>query len=544
MRVGFYLRLAAVFLAALAPSYLVERVTEYYFLNGSPLYGTWSPDRMELFTASIFVAAVASGLLVGKLIPAAVAYLLGIFVLVSLLFVFCDPRVCYSSGLDGLEPLRMAFFFSCIGIAGVSIGSYARMRRPPGRLAGATVDFAVFGAISFLPVIYTIAGVRIVPVVSPWAVVLLVGCLSFVVAVRSSSTRGLKAGLAVPVSAGLVVLGLSLGIARQYLGSVAPETAFLLSALIVGAAVGVLVARGRVTIVTRATGSGAILLALAVIVLLMLTAVPLDAVAGVTPQQPSLGSTTSFLHGTPVYAGGYMATGLTRPEGVSTTVNFSGTNASTIQPNNFLSAGIGIHAAGCCVDGIDYGYRFDVYLFHDGSESLVASAWQICDTVSACGGHSWTNLMLLHAEPLNSSSPSSDIHLVIQWKETTVYWSYAIGTGPAQNFTSLPATSQENAEFDAGTSLGAYFFQFGIMSAYPIGHPGWTANFECPADEVDGAWQCVPHASSLQGAQSYWKALWRWGETYNDVAATPSSEDRSVSFSFATSTMTSFQPFW
>jgi hypothetical protein len=82
------------------------------------------------------------------------------------------------------------------------------------------------------------------------------------------------------------------------------------------------------------------------------------------------------------------------------------------------------------------------------------------------------------------------------------------------------------------------------MSAYPIGHPGWNVNFECPADEVDGAWQCVANAASLQGAQSYWKALWRWGETYGRVAATPSPGSQSVSFSFATSTMPSFQTLW
>jgi hypothetical protein len=68
-----YLRLAVAFLAAVLPSYIVERITEYYFLNGSPLYGIWSPDRMELFVVFTLLAAVASGLLVGKLVPAAVA---------------------------------------------------------------------------------------------------------------------------------------------------------------------------------------------------------------------------------------------------------------------------------------------------------------------------------------------------------------------------------------------------------------------------------------------------------------------------------------
>ena len=70
------------------------------------------------------------------------------------------------------------------------------------------------------------------------------------------------------------------------------------------------------------------------------------------------------------------------------TVSFAGTNASAIEADNFLSAGMGVHSPHSCVDGIDFSYRFDAYLFHDGSERLVPTAWEVCDWNMACGGHS------------------------------------------------------------------------------------------------------------------------------------------------------------
>lgn len=94
--------------------------------------------------------------------------------------------------------------------------------------------------------------------------------------------------------------------------------------------------------------------------------------------------------GAPVYEGAYMDAAPWHALGAGVTVDFTSTNPSAIQDDNFLAAGLGIHATGCCVDGIDYSYRSDLYVFHNGSELLAASGWEACDNNAACVGHART----------------------------------------------------------------------------------------------------------------------------------------------------------
>jgi hypothetical protein len=116
--------IATAFLAML-PSYLVERMTEYYFLSSNPVFFLWSGDRALLFIISIIVGAIVAGAMVESLGKAIAAYSSGILVLLALLYVVCEPKVCYSTGMDGLEPLRVAYFFACLGIVGAAAGNAA-----------------------------------------------------------------------------------------------------------------------------------------------------------------------------------------------------------------------------------------------------------------------------------------------------------------------------------------------------------------------------------------------------------------------------------
>ena len=86
-------KLLAIVLLAVFPSYLVERVTEYYFLTSDPVFFFWSGSRAPLFIASILVGAVVAGVIVDSLGGAIVAYSSGILILLGLLYVFCDARV-------------------------------------------------------------------------------------------------------------------------------------------------------------------------------------------------------------------------------------------------------------------------------------------------------------------------------------------------------------------------------------------------------------------------------------------------------------------
>ena len=283
----------------------------------------------------------------------------------------------------------------------------------------------------------------------------------------------------------------------------------------------------------------------------MLVAVP-DAVSAVVPESP--GSQTSFTMGAPVYAGAYMDTPPGHASGAGVTVAFGKSSASAIQADNFLSAGIGIHSAGCCVDGIDYSYRFDAYLFHSGNESLAASAWEVCDDNAACGGHSWKSLIFLHTGQLNGSVAGKNVTLRVAWitdSSGQVAWNYSIDNGRQVQFATFNPPRAENRDFNTGLleggtlgpqQSGSYFFQFGIMSGYPVGRGGWTVELSCP-EVLTLAWSCVEHARTLQGDQSFWKVFWRWGEGYPEVSVSTNGS-RSILFEYAANSPPSFQSLW
>jgi len=163
------IRVVASVAAVLVPSYTVERITEYYFLTGSPLFGDWSGPRIWLFVALILAGSIAAGVLLKSFVPAAICSVLGVTGLLFLLYIFCLPKVCYSTGADGLEPLRMGLDLSSIGAVGASMGAYARPGRPsPSGLPFAVVSFATFVAIAYYPVIFTLAGTRLLGSLPPW----------------------------------------------------------------------------------------------------------------------------------------------------------------------------------------------------------------------------------------------------------------------------------------------------------------------------------------------------------------------------------------
>jgi hypothetical protein len=78
--------LGLVALVAPAPSYFVERLTEYYFLSGNSTLFVWSSFRTPLFITLVLMAVVESGHVV-KDIKAAVDSAVP-----SVTFSYCSPR--------------------------------------------------------------------------------------------------------------------------------------------------------------------------------------------------------------------------------------------------------------------------------------------------------------------------------------------------------------------------------------------------------------------------------------------------------------------
>jgi hypothetical protein len=576
MQGGSVVKLGLVALLAAAPSYIFERVTEHFFLDGNTVaFFAFSELRTPVFISLILVGALASGYLIKSITAAVAAYTIGILVLLSLLYTFCNPEVCYSTGVDGLEPLRLGYFFTCLCIGGTSLGNYTKTKVKPRGVLLYVLSGVTMSVMAYYPVVFTIAGTRLVAPLDPLPVLVIVALPCIVLAGRITEASSWRLGMSIPVLANVLLVAITIGIARQYLPQISFLVALILADAVLAAGTGCLLGMRPRSAALASIAKKLVLsnklLYVTLIVLFSTAAFLPDASAAVTPQQPSEGAASPFAIGPTVYAGGFATQSIVRPEAVSVTVSFAGTNASAIEADNFLSAGMGVHSSHCCVDGIDFSYRFDAYLYHDGSEALVATAWEICDWNMACGGHSWQDLIFLSQERVNASI-SSSLHLFLEWKNRTVFWSFSVDQSPALNFTSFTPPAQDNPYFIVGTqgnipatplpprpffpnsllsifttpsSPGFYFFQYGIMSQYPIGHPGWSVSFSCPSYLVDGAWECLDHSDTLQGDQSYWKAIWRWGESYDNVVATPNGTSPGVTFSYsASSTMPSFSPLW
>jgi hypothetical protein len=581
-------KLLAIAILAVVPSYLVERITDYYFLSSDPLFFLWSGDRAPLFILSILVGAIVAGIVVESLGQAIVAYSSGIAILLALLYIFCQSRVCYSTGMDGLEPLRVAYFFGCLGIIGASAGNRARTTSRPQEGRGALIrdlilPAATMTAISYYPIMFTFAGTRLLAPLDPVPLLILVALISLVTAAKTSKARGRTLGVAVPALANVLLLLMASGIAREYFAEILPIAVSVVAVAVASAVPGAVLSpsssnKDGPSIPRRVVQSDGLIWAAVIFVLILMVVFVPDATANVIPRNDvGQGSTASGgpIFGPLVYAGGLLPGGFTRPTGVASTVSFAGTNASSIQADNFLAAGIGTHSPHCCVDGIDFGYRFDVFLYHDGSEKLVAAAWEICDWNMACGGHSWQDLMFFTSGDARFQL-QSNVRLVLEWQNRTVVWSYSIDLGPIQRFATFDPPAQENPYFHVGTlgnlpsspepprvlypqgllnlisspeASGFYFYQYGVTSHYPIGHGGWQATFLCPSYLLKGAaWTCLPHSDSIQGDQSYWKVFWRWGDPYSNVAVGPcngGSTSSCARFRYdPASTLPNFETLW
>ena len=541
-----YIRfLLTIFLIFLLP-YLIELVTEYlYYSHFVLLYFFFSSFRLYFFIAYFGIVSFYLGRKSSSLRTTWVLYSAALVALFSLVYVFgCSPKVCYITGIDGLEPVRAFSFFFTEGIAATTAGFLEG--ESLSKIEILTAKISTFYAVAYYPVVFAIAGVKLVSQISPLPVILVLVVLSFAMSVNVfERANDWRLGLIVPILTFLVLGIISIGIASQYIALITPLIAVLLTSVFVASLSGVLVSFRSAEKVRRFAKSKFLAIGLIGVILLVNVVVTPDAVAGTAPNQ-----TRSYYFLDPVFAGGFMSDPSIGTEGVSANFSFQGTNTSSIQPNNFLSVGIGIHSPNCCVDGIDYGYRADVFLYRNATEVFAASAWEVCDVIIACGGHPWKNLIFFSSEEVNVSLEDS-FQLLLMWQSHKVVWLLNYSSQVLQ-VASFQAPKQENAGFDAGylgtapppSFGGVPFFQFGVMSAYPIGHAGWRATVSCPAILENSTWMCISHAELLQGDQSYWKALWRWGESYPGVGATINPQSKEITFQYSQQTLADFQHAW
>lgn len=538
-------------LLVVIPPYSVERLTQFFFVTQNHLgFGSLTGTRYYFDVVYLPFSAWIVGRRFRDPTRTWLTYVPSVALLIFLYFAACEPRLCYISGADGLEPLRMGFFFVAEGIAAGYLGALGKGSEPKGRWQKPLSVACGFYAIAYNGVIFTLAGAKVLYPLDPFAELFFLATLSFVTTVNAKEGTGLADRLAPPILAQGILLLIGIGITWQYLPEVLPFVGWSFAAVVVGVSFGaVLTIRGKRVLVSLRKSRLPFTLLILFVLLTTLVIWP-DAVAGQVTAVSNPGRPSDYSYAIPLTVGGFMSSPMVRPEAVALNVSFADSDSYSIQEGNFLGAGIGIHSTDCCTDGIDYGFRFDRQLWSNGSERLTASAWRICDTNAACGGHSWKVLLYYASIPYTDSGPSRPLRLVLEWQNRTVLWQYDSGGGMKSlgSFVALPSM---NAAFNAGwlgppdrpSPGGAFFFQFGVTSLrQPYG--SWDVRLSCPSIMLNGTWGCIDHAESLQGDQSYWKVLWRWGETFPGVQGTSDPAEQSITLHNSNSTIGSFSKFW
>jgi hypothetical protein len=536
-------------LVVAGPPFFFERLAQYSYLSHNGLFFIFSGHRFSFDIYYLAFSTAAIAFVSRDLVRSWVANLFSISLLIFLFFAVCDPKLCYSSGYDGLESVRDWLFFSSATLATTYAGWLVRKVEAATRWQRLLASGGTFYAISFYPVMFTLAGARILAPADQVVLPLFLSLLSIVVVLSFSEGRAGVFALVPIASVGLMLLS-SLGMVSQYYSDALPTFVVPLVSAAAGAGVAVLFTfRGNR--LSRRIGRSRIPITLAVAFVIFTTVVvsPDTAVGYVTSYSGgSMPGSYTYAHS--FYAGGFMSSSpMIRPKAVGLQVVFGPNDSRYIPQGGFLAAGIGVHSADCCTDGIDYGYRFDALLWSNGSRSLVGDVWKTCDANGGCGGHPWRVLLFHHVEPLKGVGSNESLNLVLMWVDHSVEWSYST-VSTSHLVATFYAPASNNAAFNAGwdgpqnpSPGGAFFFQFGVST---LSQPskGWTVLLTCPSVFWDDKWTCVSHAQTLQGDQSYWKALWRWGESFPGVSAVTNSSTHSFVLQSGSPEMNSFTTLW
>src|SRR5579863_4172900 len=117
---------AAAFGWTFGAMYGVERLADAYYSAGSPAFFTVSGLRLEAFIFSALFGALAGGLVLRSFVRSLITQGAAIASFFAFAYSLCDPRVCFSAGPDGLEPVRLGVLLLSISVIGCATGSARR----------------------------------------------------------------------------------------------------------------------------------------------------------------------------------------------------------------------------------------------------------------------------------------------------------------------------------------------------------------------------------------------------------------------------------
>ncbi|MHB8567713.1 MAG: hypothetical protein ACYC7D_14730 [Nitrososphaerales archaeon] len=538
------IRILLASLIGFVPPLIFEKYTFYLYAIASPDFFNYSGERLWFDIIWFGIAGAISTLLIGRerktsIVPALISSAL--FIIAVNLMPLCEVRECYASSTDGLAPLRDFLLFGSLGI----ITSAALLKKWPGKTKLDTafqlvVPMLVGYALTYYPILHIFAGVT-VPFPANYLQWFLSGAPAGLAGSMMLLDRGTLKGPFTKLVAGVsgVVLGLALSVevpCEACSSYAVPVISIVgLTALFTLPAIYIENTRSRkFHLIPKITTSATIVVAIILLWGFFLSsnyeASVVNGFVGVNGVSFSpLEVGHSF-----VYSAGYLAIPRVVSNAVGVNVSFGNTTIDEASfPNDFLAAGVGDQSPNCCKDGLDLAYRADAIEFSNGSEAVIARAWWACDLNMACGGYSWQQLLHFGSTNIPRGSLSNWVELEMNWTSPTlIQWFYRIhftsnsSETPWSAYSSFTPPKIQNHYWDAGLyyvgegnqpTLYAYFYQFGVSSAYPITSGTWHVFEECPKIVLNNAWTCIPKAGCINGAHSFWKVLYTFGQNYNGV---------------------------
>lgn len=536
----------ATFLCYLPPL-IFEKYTYYLYTLETPEFFTFSGNRIWFDIGWFATSGAISALIIGrKRFHSVIPPLMGSAAFVASVYIepLCFQSECYISSSDGLGPIRDLLLFASIGFlaanAAISKELFSTLRKNKWKSGVyALITSSLFGyALSFFPLMHIYAGVtasypsNLIQWFLAGAPPAFVGAFWGVDRGPRRAWFGYLCGIS-PLLLGMVLaLGVPCSVCSGYVESVS-------SVLILGfifAAIGAFLGR-MLSDSSRSLGIGAHTIALAVgISMLLMCGIFLGAnyqmsvVNNIGAVSYNSFSPLEVGHSF-VYGGGYLSIPRVTTIALGISVSFGNTSISS-SVSNFLAAGVGVQSPNCCKDGLDLAYRVDAILFSNGTEALLARAWWACDENVACSGYSWQQLLHYGSVQLPQGTLSHLIDLEMNWTGAgNIEWFYRIHfanfTGSWNLYDSYKPPSIQNQYFDAGLLyVGpgnhpfdyAYFYQFGVSSAYPIENNDWNVLMQCPKLVINGSWVCAPSADFISGVHSFWKVLYTFGENYPGIS--------------------------
>jgi hypothetical protein len=555
----------AAFLLVLVPAIVFEKYTYYLYTISSPTFFTFSGDRLWFDIGWFIASGAISALILGRknilsvVPPVAGAWL---FIVVVYDIPFCQAAECYINSTDGFAWLRDFLLFSSLGVlactAVLARETHApeewseRNRRIAKLVYAFAVSVLVVYALGFFPISHLFAGVT-VPYPLNYAQWFLAGAPAFVGAffaslrileqTKTPRSYAYLLGFFSGIAGTVVSVSMSTSIPCEACSNYGVSIASIILLASACAVAGILLARRSYAYSSFLAKRGlrskvpSVTIAATIVVFVILLLGFFFSVNYQMSVVNELGPDVALTPFSPVevghsfvYSAGYLDVSRVTTNAVGASVNF-GNSSIASSPSNFLAAGVGDQSPNCCKDGLDLAYRIDAAIYSNGTEAVLARAWWACDVNIACGGYSWQQLLHYGSATLPAASLSRGVNLKMSWNTTvpaSVDWFYQInGSTGWTEFSSFISPKIQNHYFDAGVfyvgtgnhpSGDAFFYQFGVSSAYEIKNSAWHVLIYCPWLVVNNTDQCLTSTRFVQGRYSYWKVLYTFGETYSGIS--------------------------